>query len=109
VIETERSPPKVVVAVAVLLAVVGSNVAPATLAVLVIVPPTDGVFTTRVTTTVLEPLGTLGKLAKLQVTMMVPLQTPKGEDATKVAPEGRVSVTTTFVEDAGPRLVTVSL
>ena len=52
-----------------------------------------------------EPLG---KLPRLQVTVLLPLHDPwVGVADTNVIPDGRLSVTTTFVAGDGPLFVTV--
>src|SRR5439155_1035324 len=99
----------VVVAMAVLLAGLGSRVAELTVAVLVIVPPSLGAVTTIVMGSA-APGGRL--LARLQVTLaLVPLHVqPVPEALWKVTPAGSVSVTVIGAAAVlGPALLTASV
>src|SRR5437867_1060770 len=90
----------VVLAVAALLAVLGSNVLLVTLAVLTIVPNPDGV--TVIVTVVLAPLA---KLPRLQLAVLVPLQLPCWKvPPTKVTAAGKASVSVMFLASEGPLL-----
>ena len=91
----------VVVAVAPLLEVSGSNSAPATPQLFVMVPPLRG---RTVTVTVL--LSSTARLCRSQVTIPPLAEQPVLAD-TKSTPAGKVSVTTTPLAGSGPLLVTV--
>src|SRR5438128_2459428 len=97
----------VVVAVAVLLPWLLSAVEELTVAVLVIVPPSDG----AVTTMVMAGAAPGAKLARVQVTTPPAwLQVQPLPDAlTKVTPAGSVSLTLTEVAVLGPPLFTLSV
>lgn len=93
----------VMVEVLVLLARFGSVLDVVTVAVFDTGPGVDG----SVTVKVIVAEAALAKVPRLQVTVVVPLQLPVfGVAETNVVPAGRMSVTTTFVADAGPLLVT---
>ena len=100
---TERSADgrTVVLWLALLFPVSGSNSVPTTVTPLTIVPGDCGV--TVMLTAALEPAATDGKL---QVTMLPTAEQPV-DALTKTTPAGRVSVTTTFVAASGPLFVTV--
>src|SRR5262249_61822611 len=91
----------VVVADAVLLAVFGSVCWPATVALLVIVPPLFG----AVTTIVAVALAPLARLPIVQVTVPELLTQPVLAD-TNVTPVGSGSVTATPVAGLGPAVLT---
>jgi hypothetical protein len=106
-IDTSAEAATVVVAVALLLFEVGSEVAAETVAVFLRVPLVEG-LTTMSTPAVAPP----GKIPRLQISVVVPEHDPTlGVADTSVAPAGRVSVTVTplVVEgpDEVPLLVTV--
>src|SRR2546422_6521876 len=89
VIDRSAWPPTVVVAVAVLLAVLGSGVTEVTVAVLVIVPVVVGLTVTAI---VIVAVVAAARLARVQVTVppdWVHVQ-PAPEALTKVTPAGRV-------------------
>src|SRR5437870_4081404 len=98
----------VVVAMAVLLAGLGSEVAALAAAVLIMVPPSLGAVTTIVMGGA-APGGRL--LARVQVTLaLVPLHVqPMPEALWKVTPAGSVSMTLTLLAVEGPALLTVSV
>ena len=98
----------VVIAVAVLLAAVGSVVAATTVAVFVSVPEALGAVTT-ISTVAVTPLG---KMPSLHTTVLVPEQVPLlGVAETNVTPAGKTSVSVTPLVVAGmvgiPLFVTV--
>jgi len=98
----ERSAPltTVVVAVAVLLAPLGSAVTAETVAVFVRVPLAVG---ETATTTSIVARAPPGKIPSAQVTVVVPEQDPVlGVAETRVTPAGRVSVTVTPLVVDGP-------
>src|SRR3989449_1800392 len=93
----------VVLAVALLLAVTGSDEQEATLTVVLTVPPGVAV-TTKVTVAVAELL----MVPRLQMTVLVPLHVPwLGVTETKLIPLGSASLTDTSVAGFGPLFVTV--
>ncbi len=98
----DRSAPltTVVVAVAVLLAPLGSAVTAETVAVFVRVPLAVG---ETATTTSIVARAPPGKIPSAQVTVVVPEQDPVlGVAETRVTPAGRVSVTVTPLVVDGP-------
>ena len=103
VIVSDKSAPltTVVVAVAVLLAELGSAVTAETAAVFVIVPLlAEGETVTTMSTVALAPPG---KIPSAQVTVVVPEQDPVvGVAETSVTPAGKVSVTVTPLVVEGP-------
>src|SRR5205823_14862340 len=95
----------VVVAVAELLPVLGSEVTADTLAVFVSVPLVDG---ETLTTMLIVALAFPGKIPRLHVTVVVPEQDPLlGVADTNVTPAGSVSVTLTPLVVEGPAAVPV--
>src|SRR5436190_23953833 len=112
VLVTDRSADvfTVVVAVAELFAVLGSNVDALTEAVLLIVPPAVPVFTTRVNTP--EAAGATDGFVQLTVppapTAGVVHDHPPGDAReTKVVPAGRVSASAMLVAKSPPPFVAV--
>jgi hypothetical protein len=98
----ERSAPltTVVVAVAVLLAALGSVVTDETVAVFVRVPLAEGETSTAMS---IVPLAPPGKIPSAQMTVVVPEQDPVlGVAETSVTPAGKVSVTLTPLVVDGP-------
>ena len=81
----------------------GSGVGEATVSVLVISPPAQGV-----TTTVKLVALPLGRVPTLQTTAP-PRLTQPGEAETKVTLSGKASVSVTLEAEAGPRLATDSV
>jgi hypothetical protein len=99
----------VVLVLAVLFAVLGSDTSPVTIALLVIVPGAEGtvVGVILIVTVALAPLA---RFPRAQVRGALPLQLPwlAAEDI-RLIPTGRVSVKITPVSATGPSLVTVML